>query len=104
MAAGVFAVTRGMDGVNRFPIKFGDEDMQDGIQHRFRRAFKKVREADKNALLAQADGAIDVGKAIEADFKFRHRRTGAQIAICLFKNLGDGGSHLDQKLAANARE
>jgi hypothetical protein len=104
MAAGVFAVTRGMDGIDGFPIKLGDENMQDGIEHRFRRALKKIREADEDALLAQADGAIDVSKAIEADLKFRHRRTGTQIAICLLKNLDDGGSHVDQKLAANKRE
>ena len=42
LAAGVFAVTRGMGSINGLAIKLGDEDVQDGIQHRFRRAFKKI--------------------------------------------------------------
>src|SRR5436305_13876131 len=36
MAAGIFAVTRGMGSVDLFAIKLGNEDMQDGIQHRLR--------------------------------------------------------------------
>ena len=50
-------------------------------------AFKKIREADKEASLAQANGAVNVSEAIEADFKFRQRRARAQIAISLLKNL-----------------
>lgn len=94
VTAGIFAITRGMGSINRFAMQLGDEDMQDGIKHRFRRAFKKIREADEDASLAQADGAIDVGKAIETDFKLRQRRARAEIAICLFKDLGESGGHL----------
>jgi len=105
VAAGVFAVTRGMSGVNGFAMKFGDEDVQDGIEHGLGRAFKKIREADKDASLAEADGAIDVGEAIETNLKFRHRRARTQITVCLLENLGEVGSHLIRKReAANLRE
>lgn len=104
MTAGIFAVSCGMGSLNGLAIQLGDEDMQDSIKHRFRRTFKKVRETDEDASLAQADGAIDVGEAIKTDFKFRQRSTGTQVAIRLLKNLGKSGSHLQQKLAANARK
>ncbi len=94
VAADVFAVTSGVGCINGLAMKLGDEDMQDGIKHRLGSAFKKIREADKEASLAQADGAINVGEAIEADFKFRQRRARAQIAICLLKNLGEIGGHV----------
>ena len=103
VATGIFPVSSGMGSVNRFAMELGNEDVQNGIEHRFRRALQEIREADENASLAQADGAIDVGEAIETDFKFRHRNARTQISICLLKNLGEGG-HLDQELAANARE
>ena len=103
MAASIFAITRGVGCVNGFAMELGDENMQDGIEHRLWRAFKEIREADEDASLAQADGAIDVGETIEADLELGYRRTRTQIAICLFKNLEKGG-HLEQKLAANARE
>ena len=104
MAAGIFAVTRGMCRVNGLAMELGDEDMQDGIKHRLGRAFKKIREADKDASLAQADGAIDIGETIEADLKPRYGRARAQITICLLKKMGESGGHLKQKLAANAYE
>ena len=104
MAAGVFAVTRGMGSINGLAMKLGDEDMQDGIEHRLGRAFKKIGEADKDASLAQADGAIDVGEAVEADLKLRQRSARTQIAIGLLKNLVESGGHLGWELAANARE
>jgi len=94
VSAGIFAVTRGMGCINRLAVELGDENVQDGIKHRFRRAFKKIREADEDASLAQADGAIDVGEAIETYFKLRQRRARAEIAICLFKDLGESGGHL----------
>src|SRR5882724_8752377 len=90
-AAGIFAVTRGVSGVNGLAMQFGDEDVQDGMEHRLGRAFQKIREADKDTSLAQADGAIDVGKAIETDFKLRQRSARAQITVCLLKNLGEVG-------------
>jgi len=105
MAAGVFAVTRGVSSVNGLAMQLGDEDVQDGIEHRLGRALQKIREADKDASLAQADGAIDVGEAIETDFKLRQRRARAQITVCLLENLGEVGSHLSRKKqAANLRE
>src|SRR5947209_182770 len=42
VAAGVFAVTRGMGRVHGLAMQLGDEDMRDGVKHRFRRAFKKI--------------------------------------------------------------
>lgn len=104
MAAGIFAVARGVDCINGLAMELGDEDMQDGIEYRFGRAFKKVREADKDASLPQTDGAVDVGEAIEAHFKFRHRGARAQIAVGLLKNLGESGGHLDLGVAANLRK
>ena len=89
VASNIFAVTGGVGRIHGLAMKLGNEDVQDGIKHRFRRAFKKIREADKDASLAQTDGAIDVGKAIETDFKVRQRGTRAQLAICLLKNLGE---------------
>ena len=94
VTAGVFAVTRSVGSVNGLAMELGDEDVQDGIKHWLGRAFKKIREADENASLAQADGAVDVGEAIETDFKFRQRSARTQIAICLLKNLGESGGHL----------
>jgi predicted dinucleotide-utilizing enzyme len=94
MTAGVFAVSGSMGSVDGLAMELGNEDVQDGIKHRFWRAFKKIREADKDASLAQADGAIDVGEAVEADLKFRQRSAWTQIAIGLLKNLVKGGRHL----------
>lgn len=104
VTTGIFAVARGVDSVNRLAMELGDEDMQDGIKDRLGRAFKKIREADKDASLAQADSAIDVGEAIEADLKLRQRRARAQVAVGLLKNLGESGGHLDLGMAANARK
>ncbi len=73
VAAGIFSVARGVGSINGLAMQLGDEDMQDGIQHGLGRAFKKVREADKDASLAETDGAVDVGEAIEADLKFRRQ-------------------------------
>jgi len=42
MATGVFAITRGMGSINGFAMELGDEDMQDGIEHRLGRAFQEV--------------------------------------------------------------
>ena len=103
VAASIFAITRGVGCVNGFAMELGDENMQDGIEHRLWRAFKEIREADEDASLAQSNRAIDVGETIEADLELGYRRTRTQIAICLFKNLEKGG-HLEQKPAANARE
>jgi hypothetical protein len=94
VAPGIFAVTRGVGRINGLAMKLGDEDVQDGIKHRLGRAFKKIREADKDVSLAQADGAIDVGEAIEMDFKLRQRGTRAQLAVCLLKKMGESGSHV----------
>src|SRR6476646_4929651 len=96
VTAGIFAVTGGVGGVNGLAMKLGDEDMQDGVEHRLGSAFKKIREANENAPLAQADGAIDVGEAIKTDFKFRQRRARTQVAISLLKNLGKIGHLLEQ--------
>jgi hypothetical protein len=95
MTAGVLAITRGVGSVNGLAMQLGNEDMEDGIQHWLGRAFQQIREADEDPSLAQANSAIDVGKAIETDLKFRHGRARAQIAICLLKNLGKVGSHVD---------
>jgi len=94
MAASVFAVTCGVGSVNGLAMKLGNKDMEDGIEHRFGRAFKEIRKANKDASLAQADSAIDVGETIETDLKLRHRRAGTQIAICLLKNLDEGRGHV----------
>src|SRR5579859_4292580 len=42
VTAGVFAVSCGMGCVHGLAMKLGNEDMQDGIEHRLRRAFKKI--------------------------------------------------------------
>src|SRR6478672_9162298 len=104
VATGIFPVSSGVGSINGLAMELGNEDVQNGIEHGLGRAFQEIREADENASLAQADGAIDVGEAIETDFKFRQGRARTQIAICLLKNLGEGGGHLDQELAANARK
>src|SRR5215467_8636808 len=92
-----------MGRINGLAMKLGDEDVQNGIKHRLWRAFKKIRETDKDASLAQADSAIDVGEAIKADLKFRQGRAGTQLAVCLLKNLREIGHLVRTRSAANLR-
>lgn len=108
VAAGKFAVTRSVGGVNGFAMELGNEDMEDGVQNRLGRTLKKIREADKNASLAKADGAIDVGKAVETDLKLGDGSAGTQLTVCQLKDLGKVGGHLIRKskprIHANQRE
>src|SRR5689334_7509902 len=103
MAAGEFAIARCMSSLNGLAMQLGDQNMQDGVKHLLRGAFQEIREADKDAPLAKPYGVIDVGEAIEADFKFWNRRTRTQITIRLLKNLSER-SHLGPEAAANVCE
>ena len=88
LAAGEFAVAHRVGRVDRLAVELGDQDVQDGIQHRLGRAFQQIREADEDASLAKPDGVVDVGEAVEADLKFRRGRAWTQLTIRLLKNPG----------------
>src|SRR5579859_2594828 len=80
-----------MSSIDGFAMELGDEDVQDRIKHGLRRAFQKIREADEDTSLAQADGVVDVGETIKTDFKFRQGSARVQVAIGLLKDLGEVG-------------
>lgn|SRR5579862_4996546 len=83
-------VLRGIDGL---AVELGEEDVGDGAQHALRRAFEQVRETDKDAAFAQADGGVQRGESAETDEDGRHGRPRTEGAILLLKNCGKIEGH-----------
>jgi hypothetical protein len=85
-AGGKPLVAQIVGGVDGLFVKLGQEDVGDGADHGFLRAFQKVRETDENLAVAQTNARIQRGKPAEADREGRHRRPGAQRAVLLLKD------------------
>src|SRR5260370_22258893 len=72
MAGDIFAVTDGMAAGNGLTIKFGQQDMGNGVQHRIRSAFEQAGKPGADLALAQADGVMHVGKGKKLHLNFRY--------------------------------
>ena len=59
MASDVAAVTCAEHAVDGLSVELGEENMRDGMEHRFGRAFEQVRDTSVQFSLAQADGVVD---------------------------------------------
>ena len=95
LAPGELPIARRECGIDRLAIQLGQQDMQDGVQHRLGRALEQIGQADQHPPLAQADGAVEIGKREEADFKLRQRCFGMQLAKSLLEEGGEIGIHVD---------
>ena len=54
--------------IERLAIKLGQQDMRNGTQHAFGRAFQQVRQMHMHAPIAQTNGGVQAGKAAKANF------------------------------------
>jgi hypothetical protein len=61
--------------------------VRDGVQHRFRRTFQNVGQADDESSFPQPDGVIHIRKRIKPGCQLRYRGTRTKSAIFLLKNL-----------------
>ena len=81
VAADVFAITRGMGGVDGLAIQLGQQDVRYGMVHALRRTLEQIGEANQHKSIAQANGVVDVGKGIEANAEAGHLGAGSQLAV-----------------------
>ena len=98
-AAGIATVAAGMVGVDGFAVEFGDEDVRDGAQDGFGRAFEEVREADAELAFAQANGGVETGEAIEADVDRRDGSARTEGAVFFLEPVDEFSVHYKLKLA-----
>ena len=83
-------VVRGVDGLL---IELGDEDVSDGVDDGFGRAFKEVREADVQMAFAEANGGVERGESAKTDRDRGHGRARAEGPVFLLKDLDEFGGH-----------
>src|SRR5947209_19669799 len=86
LAAGKFAEADRVGVVDFFPVNFGNQDMQDGMNDRFGCSLQQIGEADKDTPSTQANGVVQLGEREELNLKFRQRRSRPQFPVGLVKN------------------
>ncbi len=74
-----------MGCVNGLAIELGEKDVGDGAEHAFRGSLEDVGQVGLDAPIAQADGGVESGEAVEANVKSGYGRAGTQHAVFLFK-------------------
>src|ERR1039458_5875960 len=77
-------------------VKFGQENVGDGVEDWIRRALQQVGEIDKKLAFAETDGGVQRGEAAETDRDGRHRRPGTQRAVLFLKDGNNFSGHLVQ--------
>ena len=80
-------------GVDVFLVQLGEEDVSDGVDDGFGRAFKQVGEADEDLAFTQADGGIERSEPAEPDRDGRHGSARTECAVFLLKYWGEIGGH-----------
>ena len=89
----VATVAVGVGGGDGLFVELGEEDVGDGAVDALGGVLEEVGEADVEATFAQADGGVERGEAAEADVERGNGCAGAQLAVLLFKDGGEGGEH-----------
>ena len=80
-------------GVDVFFVELGEQDVGDGVDDGFWRAFEQVGEADVDLAFAEADGGVEGSEAAEADRDGRHGRAWAEGAVFFLEDGGEVGGH-----------
>jgi hypothetical protein len=86
----VAAVAVGVGGGDGLLVELGEEDVGDGVVDVVGCGLKEVGEADVEAAFAKADGGVEGGEAAEADVERRDGGAGAEFAVLLLEDGGEG--------------
>src|SRR6266540_16899 len=81
----VAAVARTVRPVDRAAVNLGQKDVDDGLQHRLRRALQQVGKAQFHPAVRQANSVVDVDEGIELQLEFRKRGARPQLAVGLLQ-------------------
>jgi hypothetical protein len=87
----VAAVAVGVEAGDGLLVKFGQEDVGDGVMDGVGRGLEKIGEADVEAAFAEADGGVERGEAAEADVELGNRGAGAEFAVLMLEDSDEGG-------------
>src|SRR5215813_11433732 len=82
-----------MSAVNRLTVHLGDEDVSNRTEHVFRRPLQQVRKSHEKPAITEANGVVNVGKAVELYFQMGHGRARPQFAVGLIKYLLKARTH-----------
>ena len=99
MAGDIAAVAGALCAVNRLAVELGQQDVRDGVQHGFWRAFEQVGDPDVEFRLPKADGVVDGDKRIEPNVHGRRRRTGTEFGEGFVENFRQARGHGEGRLA-----
>src|SRR5947209_2186790 len=73
LASGKSAEAHSMSVSNFLAVDLGNQDVQDGMNHRLRRALQQIRETHQDASIAQTNGVVEFGEREELNLKFGYR-------------------------------
>jgi hypothetical protein len=93
LASRILAEARGMLRVNFFSVELGDQDVEDGVKDRFRRALQQIRNSHQHSAFAQANRIVEIGKREELNFEFRQRSDRAEFTVSGLKKTDYGWIH-----------
>src|SRR6266850_8379274 len=102
MGGDVAAIACTQSAVHGLAVELGEENVRDGMEHGFRRAFEQVRHPHVEFALAKTDGVVDGDKGIEANMERWDRRTGPLFAIGLLKDFCELKGHVEGRVARNS--
>jgi len=85
-ASGKFAKTYSVCAINFFAVELGDQDVQYGMEHRFRRSFQQIRDSNQQASFTKADSVIELREREELDGEFWQRSSRAELTVGLVED------------------
>src|SRR5260370_36524858 len=99
VAGDIAPITGAVRAIDRLPIKLGEQDVGNGMQHGFGSAFEQVGKADVEFSLAEADSVVDGDESIETNVQGRRGRAGTEMAIGFVEDFGELWGHVEGRVA-----
>lgn len=96
VAGNVSAIARGVLGFNGLAVDLRDEDVKDGVQDTFGRAFQQIGNAQLEDIVTEANGVVDVRERIKPYLELRHGGTGTQFPVGVLEKFVKILSHGDK--------
>ena len=93
VAADILAIARRLPAVNRMAIHLGQQDVRDGPQNRFRRAFQQIREPHQQPAIAQPNRIVNVGEGEEFDLQLGQGSARPQLLVSFLEDFEQAFAH-----------